>query len=243
MKAMKYVIYYRVSTKKQGDSGLGLEAQRAYISHYISADQIAGEFTEVKSAKNIHERPQLQQAIDLCQKEGYTLAVAKIDRLSRKTEDALFIYQALNGRLFSCDIPSEGARMDKFILTIFMAIADRERELIGIRTKTALAAKKRTGVKLGNPKGFNAQAKATQVKAQKAKDNQNSKKARKMISDLIRLKTFQNESLTIEQVAQHLRSYNLKTTTGKDFNSNNVRYILNQVTTEMQLNGLPRAVA
>lgn len=140
---MKYVVYYRVSTKRQGDSGLGLEAQRVYINHYLRPDEIAHEFIEVQSAKTIDGRDQLQQAIRLCVSEGYTLAVAKIDRLSRTTEDALAIYKELDGRLYSCDIPTEkGAKMDKFTLTIFMAIADRERELIGIRTKQALDVKR-----------------------------------------------------------------------------------------------------
>jgi len=100
------------------------------------------EFVEVQSAKRIEDRPELKKAIALCQKKGYTLAIAKIDRLSRTTEDALAIYSRLDGRLYSCDIPTEkGARMDKFTLTIFMAIADRERELISIRTKQALDVK------------------------------------------------------------------------------------------------------
>lgn len=241
---MKYVIYYRVSTKKQGDSGLGLDAQKAYIRHFVQSDEIAAEYTEVRSAKNIHERPELQKAINQCKENGYTLAVAKIDRLSRKTEDALSIYQKLNGRLFSCDIPTEkGGKMDKFILTIFMAIADRERELIGIRTKTALAEKKRKGLDLGNPNGFSsdAQAKATATKRMKAKSNPNTQKARQMIREMVQLRKYQGESLTITTVADHLNRYNMKTATGKDFTPSNVRYILETVLSEMNLNGLPKA--
>jgi DNA invertase Pin-like site-specific DNA recombinase len=80
-----------------------------------------------------------QKAIELCKKENAVLVIAKIDRLSRNTEDALWIYRELDGRLESCDIPN----LDKFALTLFMAIADRERELIGIRTKAALQEKKK----------------------------------------------------------------------------------------------------
>jgi len=136
----QFLVYYRVSTKTQGESGLGLEAQRAYILHFLPADAIAGEVTEVESAKSITGRPILRAAIERCRKEGLTLAVAKIDRLSRRTEDALQIFADLNGRLWTADVPN----LDKFTLTLFMAIADRERELIGIRTSQALQAKKRS---------------------------------------------------------------------------------------------------
>lgn len=135
---IKYVVYYRVSTKKQGDSGLGLKAQKAYIQHFIAPTQIAAEFTEVQSGAYLENRVALQKAMQLCIEKGYVLAVAKIDRLSRKTEDALWVYNQLNGQLYSCDIPN----LDKFTLTLFMAIADRERELIAIRTKQALDAKR-----------------------------------------------------------------------------------------------------
>lgn len=140
MPQQQYVTYTRVSTKGQGESGLGLEAQESLLSHYLNSDSVVKSFTETASAKSITDRPVLQEAIVYCLEHGYFLAIAKIDRLSRKTEHALSVYEQLNGMLFSCDIPSAaGAKMDKFTLTIFMAIADREREMIGIRTKQALA--------------------------------------------------------------------------------------------------------
>ena len=152
---MGYIAYFRVSTKKQGDSGLGLESQRAIVCHYVDCNDLAGEYVEVGSAKNVDGRPQLQQAIAQCKNEGHTLIVAKLDRLSRKTEDALSIYAELDGRLASCDIPN----LDKFTLTLFMAIADRERELISIRTKAALQAKKeRGGWEPGTPENMTHKA-------------------------------------------------------------------------------------
>ena len=138
----QYVIYYRVSTKRQGDSGLGLDAQRAYIEHYYHDKQIIGEFTDVQSGKDVFNRPELTKALALCKDQRAILVVAKIDRLSRNTEQALAIYRELAGRLESCDVPN----LDKFTLTLFMAIADRERELISIRTTGALIQKvKRSG--------------------------------------------------------------------------------------------------
>ncbi|MBK0401821.1 recombinase family protein [Adhaeribacter sp. BT258] len=130
----KYVFYFRVSTKRQGESGLGLDAQRTYLNHFYSGKNVLAEFTDAVSGKSIDNRPQLLKALELCKKEKSILVVAKIDRLSRNTEQALSIYRDLEGRLESCDIPN----LDKFTLTLFMAIADRERELISIRTKNAL---------------------------------------------------------------------------------------------------------
>lgn len=136
---MKFLVYYRVSTKGQGESGLGLEAQRSYVLHFLpTGTELVGEVTEVQSAKSLGARPVLQEAIARCKAEGLTLAVAKLDRLSRRTEDALAMFSELGGRLWSADVPN----LDKFTLTIFMSIADRERELISLRTKQALAAKK-----------------------------------------------------------------------------------------------------
>ncbi len=148
---MDYVLYFRVSTKRQEESGLGLEAQRAYIEHFYSGRKVIGEFTDIKSGKDVENRPELGKAVALCKKEKAVLVVAKIDRLSRNTEQALSIYRELDGRLESCDIPN----LDKFTLTLFMAIAGRERELISIRTRQALTAKKERDGEWRRPgKGF-----------------------------------------------------------------------------------------
>ena len=198
---MKYVIYYRVSTKKQGDSGLGLEAQKAYINTFLDDDDVVCSFTEVKSGKSIQERPVLKQALEYCAKNNCGLAVAKIDRLSRNTEDALSIYNELNGYLFSCDIPTQkGQPMDKFTLTIYMAIADRERELISIRTKAALKEKKRRGEHLGKPEFMTVEGreKAWASNRKKANQNPNNRRVMEMIALL------KKEGLTLQAIADRL---------------------------------------
>ncbi len=181
---MQYVIYYRVSTKKQGDSGLGLEAQRTYVNHFYKDKEILAEFVETKSGKDLLNRPQLMTAVRRCQEHKATLVVAKIDRLSRNTEDALQIYRMLDQRLESCDIPN----LDKFTLTLFMAIADRERELIALRTKAALAEKRkqvgewRTGsvpFKTGA-----ATRKSVKINQAKASKNDHNRRAAAMITSL-----------------------------------------------------------
>jgi len=134
-----YVTYTRVSTRKQGKDGLGIKSQQAILDHYLKGKEVVASFSEVASAKDIAGRPELQKAIKLCVDGGHTLAVAKVDRLSRRTEHALKIWGQLDQRLLSCDIPQENGLMPKFNLTLFMAFADRERELIRIRTKVGLA--------------------------------------------------------------------------------------------------------
>lgn len=206
-----YVIYYRVSTKRQGESGLGLDAQRAYIEHFYQGKEILAEFTEVQSGKDIFNRPELGKALVLCKVKNAILVVAKIDRLSRDTEQALMIYRELQGRLESCDIPN----LDKFSLTLFMAIADRERELISIRTKGALEQKvKRAGEwRKGSNSFISGQAAiAGQVSIQdKAANNQNSRLASAMIKQLVK----QGQSWT--EIANQLNATGFKTPQGKRF--------------------------
>lgn len=179
-----YRVYYRVSTKQQGDSGLGLEAQKTIVNHYIDSDKIIKTYKEIASAKSVHSRPILQKAIQDCLQSGETLVVAKLDRLSRKTEDALAVYSQLEGKLISCDIPN----LDKFTLTLFMAIADRERELISLRTKAALAERKKVTGEWRKPgKGFGHSARLAQAIAtnkNKAETNPNNRRAASLICSL-----------------------------------------------------------
>ncbi|MDR6241931.1 recombinase family protein [Aureibacter tunicatorum] len=134
--------YYRVSTDKQGKSGLGLESQRAIIEHYFENDEIILEFTETKSGSDLNKRTELQEAMKFCKDNGYTLVVAKSDRLTRDMTDAMHILGELDNRVHACDISQEKGKLDMFIFQISIAIAQKEREFISIRTKLALKAKK-----------------------------------------------------------------------------------------------------
>ena len=214
---MNYVLYFRVSTKKQGESGLGLDAQRAYIDHYYEEKPVIGEFTDIRSGKTIHKRPELQKALALCKQQRATLVVAKIDRLSRDTEQALSIYRGLDGRLESCDIPN----LDKFTLTLFMAIADRERELIGLRTKQALDQKR---LKVGewrvsgsNEKKAVAGLIGAQVSREMAEDNENSRRASAFIHSL------RKGGLSYPLIAEQLNQAGFRTPRGKQFIATQVR--------------------
>ena len=147
----KYVLYLRVSSREQGRSGLGLEAQHRDIQLFLSnyADtpyEVLGEFVEVHSGTD-NERPELRKAIQLAKKEKAVLVCSKLDRISRRVS---FIASLIEDR----DLDFKVAQMpfaDKFQLHIYAALAEQERDFISQRTKAALQAAKARGTKLGAP--------------------------------------------------------------------------------------------
>lgn len=142
---MKYVAYYRVSTQKQGKSGLGLEAQRKMVSDFVTANggEIVAEYTEVESGKR-DDRPQLGEAMKHAALVGGRILVGKLDRLSR---DLHFITSLQKSRVDF--VVSDMPHCDSFTIHIYGALAERERQLISSRTKAGLAVAKSKGVKLG----------------------------------------------------------------------------------------------
>ena len=157
----KFVAYYRVSTARQGLSGLGLEAQQKAVMDYLNGGdwELVGDFTEVetgKGAKALNKRPQLVDAIMLCRKHKAKLVIAKLDRLARNVH---FISGLMETRVdfVAVDMPSA----DPFMLHVYAAMAEEETRRISQRTKDALAAAKARGVVLGQ----NGQVLADQNKA------------------------------------------------------------------------------
>lgn len=140
-----FVLYRRVSTNRQGVSGLGLESQDETVRRYVSNQKgtVVGEFVEVESGKN-NDRPQLTLALTECRRLKATLVVAKLDRLSRNAE---FLLRLQNGNVdfVCCDCPN----VDRFTVGILALVAQRERELISERTRSALQMAKKRGVRLG----------------------------------------------------------------------------------------------
>jgi DNA invertase Pin-like site-specific DNA recombinase len=149
---MKTVItYIRVSTDKQGKSGLGIEAQREAIARFAAAEgmEVAREFVEVETGKGadaLERRPQLAAALAAARKAKAAVVVAKLDRLSR---DVAFI-SGLMAQRVPFIVAELGADCDPFMLHIYAALAEKERALISERTSAALAAKKAQGTLLGN---------------------------------------------------------------------------------------------
>lgn len=147
---MDAVAYYRVSTAKQGRSGLGLDAQRGAVERFMGGKPTM-EFVEVESGKKSDaERPQLAAALTACKKARATLVVAKLDRLARDTRLLLTLVDS-GVRVRFVDFPDipEGAA-GRFMLTMLAAVAEFERRLISERTATALAVAKQRGAVLGS---------------------------------------------------------------------------------------------
>jgi DNA invertase Pin-like site-specific DNA recombinase len=142
------IAYYRVSTQKQGRSGLGLEGQRAAVAMFAKAEgfAIVAEFTEIETGKGsdaLERRPQLKAA----KKAKCEVAVAKLDRLSR---DVVFISSLMAQRV-PFIVTALGCNVDPLTLHIYAALAEQERRMISQRTRAGLQAAKQRGVKLGNP--------------------------------------------------------------------------------------------
>ena len=145
----KFVSYLRVSTDRQGKSGLGIDAQRKAVADYLNGGQwqLVAELIEVESGKN-NDRPQLQEAIARCQAYGAKLVIAKLDRLSR---DAHFLLGLRNAgvEFVAADMPEA----NRLTVGIMALVAEQEREQISRRTKDALAAAKARGQQLGAYRG------------------------------------------------------------------------------------------
>jgi DNA invertase Pin-like site-specific DNA recombinase len=145
----RLVAYERVSTARQGASGLGLEAQRRAIADFAASRQatVLARFTEVESGRKA-DRPELIRALHLARVTGATLVIAKLDRLSRNAAFLLALRDS-GVHFLACDMP--GA--NDLTVGIMALVAEAEREAISRRTKEALAAARARGVRLGNPNG------------------------------------------------------------------------------------------
>ncbi|MCG2628293.1 recombinase family protein [Bradyrhizobium sp. WYCCWR 13023] len=149
----KFVAYYRVSTARQGKSGLGLEAQRAAVATYLNGGdwQIVGEFTEVESGKRA-DRPELDKALAAARLHRAALVVSKVDRLTRSVAFLSRLLEAGVDVRFA-DLPQIEGATGRFLLQQMVAVAELEAGMISKRTKDALKAASRRGVKLGGDRG------------------------------------------------------------------------------------------
>lgn len=143
----KFVSYLRVSTDRQGRSGLGLEAQKKAVDDYLNGGswELLGEFVEVESGTR-SDRPELQKALSLCRVHNAVLVVAKLDRLARNAFFLLGLKEA-GVEFVCCDMPFA----NRLTIGIMAMVAEEEARMISARTKAALAAAKARGIKLGRP--------------------------------------------------------------------------------------------
>ena len=211
---MKYVAYYRVSTKKQGESQLGLKAQKHAVERFISPDLIDAEFTEIETGTNKRYRPILNEAIELCAKTGATLIIAKLDRLARNVS---FVSSLMDSKVKfkAVDMPEA----NELTIHIMSAIAQHEAKAISKRVKEGLAQSKK---KLGNPQNLTDEAKAKGLESikHKAKHNPHNKRA------LAFVRSLNYADMKLRQIAEQLNENGFKTSTGKDFGTTQVIRVL-----------------
>ncbi|MCJ2017158.1 recombinase family protein [Methylobacterium sp. E-065] len=165
--AGRFVSYLRVSTDRQGRSGLGLEAQRTAVAGYVGGGRVVAELVEVESGRR-SDRPQLADALALCRAHRATLVIAKLDRLAR---NVAFIATLMDSgvEFVAVDFP----QANRLTIHILAAVAEHEREMISARTKAALQAAKARGVVLGGFRGRPGTAlEAAQARAAKTEKAQ-----------------------------------------------------------------------
>ena len=202
----KFIAYYRVSTKKQG---LGLEAQKSVVEKYIAnaGGVLVGEYSEKETGKD-NKRVELMKALAECKKEGATLIIAKLDRLSRNVS-FIFALRDSGVNFYCCDIPE----LNTLNLGIFATIAQHERELISDRTKKALAEKAKT-FKLGAPNPVitpEMRVKSAETLREIANSNENNIRATSVAVGMFR------EGKTLQAIADHLNENAFKTSKGCEF--------------------------
>ena len=213
MSQSSIVTYLRVSTQKQGQSGLGLEAQRKAVEDYLNGGDwnILEELVEVESGKN-SKRPKLLEAIELCKASGAKLVVAKIDRLTR---DAGIDFIA-------ADMPEA----NRLTIGIMALVAEQEREAISKRTKAALAAAKARGKQLGAYRdGVFVGRRGTPEDAERAREARTALFQARMVNITPLLGRIDPESvLSLRAIAERLNDMNVPTVTGKGgWSANSVR--------------------
>ena len=213
----RYVTYLRVSTDKQGRSGLGLEAQREAVARFLNggAWTVAGEFVEVESGRN-DDRPQLAKAMERCRLTGATLLVAKLDRLARDAHFLLGIQKA-GVEFVAADMPSA----TRLTVGIMAMVAEEEARMISARTKAALAAKRAQGHKLG---GYREGA--PKVNAAMGREAQRRKADSFASSVLPTIREIQAEGASLREVARRLTHQGIRTARGAAWTAQAIKNVL-----------------
>lgn len=202
----KFVSYLRVSTAKQGKSGLGLEAQREAVTSYLNGGswRLIAEAVEVESGGKA-DRPKLQEALSLCRAYGATLVVAKLDRLARDAHFLLGLQKA-GVEFVAVDMPSA----NRLTVGILAMVAEEEKRLISARTKAALQAAKARGVALG---GFRGRA-GTEGDCQKAREARTAK-ADAHARDILPIIQTLPQGLSLNRMAATLNERGIPTPSGR----------------------------
>jgi DNA invertase Pin-like site-specific DNA recombinase len=219
---MKYIGYYRVSTQKQGKSGLGLDAQKKMVADFVAINggEIVAEYTEIESGKR-DDRPELMKAMKHADMISGKLLVGKLDRLSR---DLHFITSLQKSRVDF--VVSDMPNCDSFSIHIYGAMAQKEREMISARTKAGLAAAKAKGKKLGT-NNLNmelvkeASAKGVRTRVQIAFDN-----AHKVV---MTIRSMRSQGKSLRAVAAELNKMGVPTPRGCEWTATAIKNAMETV--------------
>lgn len=214
---MKYIAYYRVSTKRQGESGLGLKAQKQSVETYLSPEAIDKEFIEIESGTNKRYRPKLQEAIQLCIKYDATLVIAKLDRLAR---NVAFVSSLMDSKVKFLAVDNPHAT--PLTIHILSAVAQDEAQRISTRIKEGLAQSKK---QLGNPQHLTNEARLKGIESikHKALNNPNNRTA------LAYVKMMDYKNMKLREIAEALNSNGFTTSKGKKISTTQVIRIKNKI--------------
>lgn len=216
-----YISYLRQSTTKQEASGLGVEAQRTIISGHLKGATVLSEYVETETGKR-NDRPKLMSALAQCRKTNSTLVVAKLDRLSRNVAFTSRLLES-DVEIVFCDFPEA----NKLVLHIISSIAEYEANLISLRTRQSLQAKKARGCILGKAENLmsrHSQAVENSVRtnSQKALNNDNNKRASALIKAMV------NDNKSFSTITQALNEQGFRTSRGCEFQVVQVQRIYNR---------------
>jgi DNA invertase Pin-like site-specific DNA recombinase len=223
MAQSRFVAYYRVSTDRQGRSGLGIEAQKAAVSAFLNGGNwsVIAEFVEVESGKR-SDRPELGKALHLCRVHNATLVIAKLDRLARDAHFLLGLEKA-GIEFVAADMPSA----NRLTVGIMAMVAEEERRMISARTKAALAAAKARGKKLGGarPGGIKdaERGRALGREARVAKAASRAADLRPII-EVIRAEG----ATSLRAIAAQLNARGIKPARGVEWQANTVKRVLDR---------------
>jgi DNA invertase Pin-like site-specific DNA recombinase len=217
MERKKFIAYYRVSTQKQGQSGLGLEAQQHAVKTYLNSGQwdLIAEITEIETGKGadaLAKRPQLKAAIEKAKKEGATLVIAKLDRLARNVH---FITGMIETGVdfVAADMP----QANKVMLQMHAVMSEWERDQISARTKAALAAAKTRGVKLGTAGPANLKP---HIEERQQAADAFAKRLRVMIEH------FKSQGLSQRKICEELNAVKLKAPRGGEWRPTQLQRVM-----------------
>ena len=219
---MRFVTYLRVSTDRQGASGLGLEAQRAAVqAHVAGRGDLVAEFLEIESGTD-NSRPQLERALTEAKRKGAVLVIAKLDRLARNVAFVSALLEA-GVDIEAADLP----HANRFVMHIMAAVAEEEARAISARTKAALQAAKARGVALGarNPairEGLERGKARSLATRQAAADDHAAVVAG-------RIHSMQREGLSLRQMAERLNSAGVATARGGQWHAATVRNVVQRL--------------